>query len=61
MSQSWAWRKSSRSSEQGDQCVEIAVIDGMIAVRDSKNPSRELLIFDRITWRSFATSLKRIP
>ncbi|MEW2357657.1 DUF397 domain-containing protein [Spirillospora sp. NPDC029432] len=32
------WRKSSRSSGQGGQCVELADLAGAIAVRDSKDP-----------------------
>jgi hypothetical protein len=31
------WRKSSRSSAQG-QCVEIAYVGGHMAARDSKSP-----------------------
>ncbi|WP_344942350.1 DUF397 domain-containing protein [Actinomadura miaoliensis] len=32
------WRKSSRSSEAGDNCVEVADAGGLLAVRDSQNP-----------------------
>lgn len=31
------WRKSSRSTAQGGDCVELAALDGAIGVRDSKN------------------------
>ena len=35
-----SWRKSSRSTANGDNgdCVEIAFADRVVAVRDSKNP-----------------------
>ncbi|GLZ03961.1 hypothetical protein Acsp03_14270 [Actinomadura sp. NBRC 104412] len=31
------WRKSSRSGQNGN-CVEVARVDELVAVRDSKNP-----------------------
>ncbi|GAA4225196.1 DUF397 domain-containing protein [Actinomadura meridiana] len=32
------WRKSSRSSNNGGDCVELARINDTVAIRDSKNP-----------------------
>lgn len=32
------WRKSSRSGEEGDHCVELAGALEGVAIRDSKNP-----------------------
>ncbi|TDD60710.1 DUF397 domain-containing protein [Actinomadura darangshiensis] len=32
------WRKSSRSSNNGGNCVELARIDDTVAIRDSKDP-----------------------
>lgn len=32
------WRKSSRSTTQGGECVEVAALSGTIGVRDSKAP-----------------------
>ncbi|WP_433232584.1 DUF397 domain-containing protein [Actinomadura formosensis] len=32
------WRKSSHSSSQGDECVELANLGTVVAVRDSKDP-----------------------
>ena len=52
------WRKSSHSSGQGGECVEVADLAPMIAVRDSKNPDGAPLAFPRSTWAAFATRLK---
>lgn len=38
------WKKSSRSGGS-NQCVECAVADGLLAVRDSKSPDGPRLIF----------------
>jgi hypothetical protein len=38
------WRKSTRSQQSG-QCVELARIDGIIGVRDSKKPDGPVLVF----------------
>lgn len=48
------WRKSTRSQGSGDACVEVADLDSVVAVRDSKNPSGLPLAFDRRTWAVFA-------
>jgi hypothetical protein len=35
------WRKSSRSTQgTSGQCVEVSKLGGMIAIRDSKKPSK---------------------
>ncbi|MEU8267230.1 DUF397 domain-containing protein [Sphaerisporangium sp. NPDC049002] len=53
------WRKSSRSSGNGGQCVEIAAnLPGVVAVRDSKNSDGPPLIFASAEWRSFIGGLK---
>ncbi|WP_344240064.1 DUF397 domain-containing protein [Actinocorallia libanotica] len=39
------WRKSSRSSNSGGQCVEVTVLSERIGVRDSKNPDATHLTF----------------
>lgn len=46
-----SWRKSSFSNP--DNCLEVALVDGGVAVRDSKNPSRAPLLFDNGEWRAF--------
>jgi hypothetical protein len=45
------WRKSSYSGTNG--CVEVALADEGIAVRDSKNPGGAALEFDPHEWTAF--------
>jgi len=52
------WRKSTRSSETGGNCVEVACVDGRIAVRDSKNPGQAAVRFERKAWRTFVIKVK---
>ncbi|GLW05348.1 DUF397 domain-containing protein [Microtetraspora sp. NBRC 13810] len=53
------WRKSSRSSASGGQCVEVASnLAGVVAVRDSKNPDGATLLFDPGDWRAFIAGAK---
>lgn len=41
------WRKSSCSSSDGDQCVELAGVGAGVAVRDSKDPDGAVLLVPR--------------
>ncbi|WP_433243297.1 DUF397 domain-containing protein [Streptosporangium sp. CA-135522] len=53
------WRKSSRSSDNGGQCVEVADnLPGVVAVRDSKDPDGPRLLFTPAEWRSFVGGVK---
>ncbi|MQA05007.1 MAG: DUF397 domain-containing protein [Streptosporangiales bacterium] len=45
------WRKSSFSNPHN--CVEVALIAGGVAVRDSTNPQGDPLVFDNAEWRAF--------
>ncbi|WP_245666679.1 DUF397 domain-containing protein [Actinomadura latina] len=52
------WKKSSRSNESGDACVEVASIGELVAVRDSKDPNGSVLAMSRQEFRCFARVLK---
>ncbi|WP_018654077.1 DUF397 domain-containing protein [Actinomadura flavalba] len=41
------WRKSTRSSNNGGACVEVASLSRGVGVRDSKNPRAGNLALDR--------------
>ncbi|MFI5792180.1 DUF397 domain-containing protein [Streptomyces sp. NPDC051677] len=47
------WRKSSYSSDQGGNCVEIAETPATIAVRDSKNPAGPILTIKPAAFSTF--------
>jgi hypothetical protein len=50
------WRKSSHSGLNG--CVEVAVVDRTIAVRDSKNPAGPVLLFGVEAWTAFVEGVR---
>ncbi len=52
------WRKSTRSGPYTDNCVEVAFVDGAIAVRDSKNPTGPVLVFTSGEWDAFVDGAK---
>ena len=52
-----AWQKSSRSSGNGN-CVEVAVVDEVVAVRDTKDRSGPMLVFTPAEWRAFVAGAK---
>jgi hypothetical protein len=56
-SRALSWRKSSRSGNNGGQCVEVAT-SGRVLVRDSKNPDGKRLAFTPQAWREFAARVK---
>jgi hypothetical protein len=48
------WRKSTRSGSNGGECVEVARnLPGVVAVRDSKDPSGPALVFIPTAWAAF--------
>ena len=53
------WRKSSYSSGNGGNCVEVAPnLPGAVAVRDSKDPDGPKLIFTPDEWEMFAAGIR---
>lgn len=44
------WRKSSRSAGGGNECVEVAFVPGLAALRDSKNPDGGALVLPSTGW-----------
>jgi hypothetical protein len=49
------WRKASHSANDG-ACVEVAVVNGRIAVRDSKDPGGRQLRYPMQSWRNFTAN-----
>lgn len=52
------WRKSTYSGPHCDNCVEVAFLDGGVAVRDSKNPTGPALIFTGPEWDAFLAGVR---
>jgi hypothetical protein len=52
------WLKSNHSLPGQDNCVEVAFVDGIIAVRDSKHPEGPVLLFTQAEWDAFVAGAK---
>lgn len=48
----YTWRTSSYTNGDGE-CVEIAELDGGVAVRDTKNREAGALLFNDAEWTAF--------
>ncbi|SCE09258.1 DUF397 domain-containing protein [Streptomyces sp. DvalAA-19] len=53
------WFTSSYSNDQGGQCVEGARLQGMMAVRDSKDREGGAFVFPAATWGAFVDAVKK--
>ncbi|MEV4121290.1 DUF397 domain-containing protein [Micromonospora sp. NPDC049645] len=53
------WRTSTRSSGNGN-CVEVATVDGQVAVRDSKDRSGPVLAFGATAWHAFVSGVGEV-
>lgn len=52
------WFKSSYSSNEGPECVEVAASPGTVHVRDSKNNRGPRLGFDPQGWVAFVSYVR---
>ena len=52
-----AWRKAQCSVGNG-ACVELAPLNGMIAMRDSKDPDGPVLVYSSAEWHAFLIGAK---
>jgi len=53
------WRKSTRSGDNGGNCVEVADnLPGVVAVRDSKHPAGPSLAFTPDAWAAFVGAVR---
>ncbi len=53
------WHKSSYSSGNGGECVEVATnLPSIVAVRDSKDPDGPKLAFSTDEWTAFVRGVK---
>jgi Domain of unknown function (DUF397) len=48
-----AWFKSSYSTAEGPNCIEVAASPAAVHVRDSKDPEGPQLAFSRAEWTAF--------
>ncbi|WP_221353179.1 DUF397 domain-containing protein [Streptomyces beigongshangae] len=48
-----SWIKSSYSTDEGPDCVEVAAAPAHVLVRDSKNPDGPRLTLTPTTWTAF--------
>nr|MDT0659243.1 DUF397 domain-containing protein [Micromonospora sp. DSM 115978] len=54
------WRKSTRSNG-GGACVEVAVGERGVGVRDSKDPAGPVLVFGAAAWTAFVAGRHASP
>jgi Domain of unknown function (DUF397) len=54
------WRKASRSTENGGNCVEVAAVSEVVAVRDSKDPDGMTLLLSRADFCGLTEAIKKL-
>ncbi|MGK5553676.1 DUF397 domain-containing protein [Actinomadura kijaniata] len=53
------WRKSSHSSAEGDNCVELSAVSDVVLMRDSKSPGAGTIAMADAEFRQFMRAIKR--
>ena len=51
-----SWHKSSQSGVNG--CVEVAIQDGKVVVRNSEDPQGPILVFTTARWQAFLDGVR---
>jgi hypothetical protein len=52
------WRRSSASGATGAAAVEVALLEGGVAVRDARKPDGDVLFFTPAEWDAFVGGAK---
>lgn len=52
------WRKSSHSGTTGGECVEVAGLSSVVAMRDSKSPDGHVHTFGRAAFRTLMQQIR---
>ncbi len=58
MALSPAWAKSSHSTPNGGNCVQVRRTTNAVQIRDSKHPDGPVLTFTTAEWRAFTAAIK---
>ncbi|MBA9001570.1 DUF397 domain-containing protein [Thermomonospora cellulosilytica] len=53
------WRKSSKSTATGNECVELAAFAHAIAIRDSKDPNGPRLTLPPVAFQRLTDEIRR--
>ncbi|MGI5205812.1 DUF397 domain-containing protein [Spirillospora sp. CA-108201] len=53
------WRKASKSTATGNECVELAATAAFVAVRDSKRPAGDNLTMTRSAFSQLVEEIRR--
>jgi Domain of unknown function (DUF397) len=56
------WAKSTLSGGSGENCLEVAFIDGVVALRDSKDvgdPDAKILVISEDDYRAFTGGVQQ--
>lgn len=55
-----SWRTSSYTGNGGGNCVETASGNGVVMVRDTKDPDGGTLALSAYVWKSFTSKIKSL-